>query len=320
MIALAQHGCSPCDMASIAIDLAGSITIEEPDDKPNPLHHMKLVWSIAIAHHGCGRRRGLDLEDLVQSGHIGLLRACERFRTELGYEFSTYATYWIKHFIGRALQNAHGPLRVPVGILDLMSAVRRGKVATDTLTKNQKSRIAIAERVLGSAAVHDPAVLADVVADRNRDDGPDEDAEFARSLLAILPAREREVLTAHFGIGGEPLALAAVAVQSGLSRQRVRTLYGRGLDRIRRYLTAQGLVEVECYRPARSRAPYGSKSPVRGVHITPEGNFGVKISIGGGRVARGGTFATLDEAKAAANALALQLLGMENYAVPRERP
>jgi RNA polymerase sigma factor (sigma-70 family) len=241
MLVLARPGPPSLDLDSIT----------DPDERPNPLAHMKLVWSIAIAYHGCGRRRGLDLEDLVQSGHIGLLRACKEFRPELGYKFSTYANYWIEHFIGRALQNAHGPLRVPVGLLDLMSAVRREKVKEDDLTGKQKSRIADAERLLGSAVIHDPAVLADVVADRCQDEGRGEDAELARSLLGILPAREREVIAAHFGIGGgDPLPLAEVGARAGLSRSEAETAYRRGLKRIRSYLVARGFMEARRRPPS----------------------------------------------------------------------
>jgi RNA polymerase sigma factor (sigma-70 family) len=305
MLVLARPGPPSPDLDSIT----------DPDDGPNPLEHMKLVWSIAIAYHGCGRRRGLDLEDLVQSGHIGLLRACKEFRPELGYKFSTYANYWIEHFIGRALQNAHGPLRVPVGLLDLMSAVRRKKVKEDDLTGKQKSRIADAERLLGSAVIHDPAVLADVVADRCQDEGRGEDAELARSLLGILPAREREVIAAHFGIGGgDPLPLAEVGARAGLSRSEAETAYRRGLKRIRSHLVAKGFMEARRRPPGRPRTPYGSKSPVRGVYRTPEGTFGVKISLGGNRVARGGTHATLDEARDVANALGRRFLGIDGYA------
>lgn len=306
MLALARTGPPSLDLDSIT----------DPDDKPNPLEHIGLVKLIALAHCESGRRRrGLDLDDLVQFGCVGLMIACKRFRPELGYKFSTYATYWIRQAISRALQNAHRPLRVPIPLLDLMDEVRREKVALSDLTDRQRSRIADARRALGLATVGDPALLADLVADRCQDDGGDDDAEFARSLLGILPAREREVLAAHFGIGGgEPLALAEVGTRAGLSRSEAETAYRRGLERIRSHLVAKGFMKARRRPPGRPRAPYGSKSPAPGVYRTPEGTFGVKISLGGNRVARGGTHATLDEARAAANALGRRVLNVDGYA------
>jgi RNA polymerase sigma factor (sigma-70 family) len=290
MIALARPELPSLDLVSIT----------DPDDRPNPLAHMKLVWSIAIAYHGCGRRRGLDLEDLVQSGYVGLMMACKQFRPELEYEFSTYATYWIKNLVIRALQNAHRPLRVPLPLLDLMSEVRREKVGRDRLTGGQKSRIADAERLLGSAVVRDPDVLAHLVADRHRDD----DAGFARELLEILPAREREVIAAHFGVDGAgPLTLAAVGQRAGISRQEASALYRRGLERIRVRLG------VELPR----RDPREAHSPCPGVFRMPSGRFWVRINIGDGKCARGGTYATLDEAKVAANRLAKVRLNIDGY-------
>jgi RNA polymerase sigma factor (sigma-70 family) len=276
------------------------VYLTDPDDKPNPLEHIGLVQSIALARRDCARRRGLDLEDLVQSGYVGLMMACKQFRPELGYEFSTYATYWIKNLVIRALQNAHRPLRVPLPLLDLMSEVRREKVGRDRLTGGQKSRIADAERLLGSAVVRDPDVLAHLVADRHRDD----DAGFARELLEILPAREREVIAAHFGVDGAgPLTLAAVGQRAGISRQEASALYRRGLERIR--------VRLGVELPRRDTR--GAHSPCPGVFRMPSGRFWVRINIGDGKCARGGTYATLDEAKVAANRLAKVRLNIDGY-------
>jgi RNA polymerase sigma factor (sigma-70 family) len=294
MLVLARPGPPSFDLDSIT----------DPDDKPNPLEHIGLVRSIALARRDCARRRGLDLDDLVQSGYVGLMMACKQFRPELGYEFSTYATYWIKNLVIRTLQNAHRPLRVPLPLLALMSEVRREKVGRDRLTGGQKSRIADAERLLGSAVVRDPAVLAHLVADRHRDDGRDDDAEFARELLEILPAREREVIAARFGVGGDgPLTLTAVGERAGLSRQKASALYRRGLERIRVRLGVE---------PQR-RDPRGAKSPCPGVYLAPSGRFLVRINLDSGKCARGGAYDTLDEAKIAANRLAKARLGIVGY-------
>jgi RNA polymerase sigma factor (sigma-70 family) len=104
MLTLARPGPPSLDLDSIT----------EPDDKPKPLEHVGLVKSIALAYRESGRRCGLDLDDLIQSGCVGLMIACKRFDRGRGCKFSTYAIHWIRQAIRRALQNAHRPLRVPI--------------------------------------------------------------------------------------------------------------------------------------------------------------------------------------------------------------
>jgi RNA polymerase sigma factor (sigma-70 family) len=293
MLTLARPGPPSLDLDSIT----------DPDDKPNPLEHIGLVKSIALAYRESGRRCGLDLDDLIQSGCVGLMIACKRFDRGRGCKFSTYAIHWIEQAIRRALQNAHRPLRVPIPLLDLMSEVRREKVQEGDLTGYQRARIADARHALGLATVGDPALLAHLVADRHRDDGRDDDVGFARELLALLPAREREVIAAHFGVGGDhPLTLAAVGQRAGISRQEASALYRRGLERIRVRLGVE---------PER-RDPRRTKSPCPGVFLMPSGRFWVRINHGG-KCARGGAYATLDEAKAAANRLAKVRLNIDGY-------
>jgi RNA polymerase sigma factor (sigma-70 family) len=254
MIALARPEPPSLDWACIAMVLAGQVTVTaaDPDDPPDPLEHIGLVKWIALAYRESGRRCGLDLDDLIQSGCVGLMIACKRFDRNRGCKFSTYAAYWIKQAIRRALQNAHRPLRVPIPLLDLMDDVRREKVQEGDLTAGKRALIADARHALGLATVGDPALLAHLVADRRRDDGRDDDAEFARELLALLPAREREVIAAHFGIGGDhPLSLAAVGSRLCLPLGRAQALYRRGMDRIR--------TRVRATSPRRD--PRGAKSP-----------------------------------------------------------
>jgi RNA polymerase sigma factor (sigma-70 family) len=242
------------DLVSIALMLAGQVTVivTDPDDPPDPLEHMGLVKWIALAYCESGRRCGLDLDDLIQSGCVGLMIACKRFNRDRGYKFSTYAIRWIRLAIRRAIQNGHRPLRVPIPLLDLMDEVRREKVKESDLTAGKRAWIGDARRALGLATVGDPDVLAHLVADRHRDDGRDDDAEFARELLALLPACERGVIAAHFGVGDDgPLPLAAVGSRLGLPPGRTQALYRRGMDRIR--------TRVRATSPRRD--PCGAKSP-----------------------------------------------------------
>jgi RNA polymerase sigma factor (sigma-70 family) len=293
MLTLARPGPSSLDLDSIP----------DPDDKPNPLEHIGLVKRIALAHCESGRRCGLDLDDLMQSGWVGLMIARKRFDRGRGCKFSSYAFHWIELAIRRALQNAHRPLRVPIPLLDLMGEVRREKVKEGDLTAGKRARIADARHALGLATVGDPALLAHLVADRHRDDGRDDAAGFARELLALLPAREREVIAACFGVDGDgPLTLTAVGQRAGISRQEASALYRRGLERIRVRLGVE---------PER-RDTRRTKSPCPGVFLMPTGRFWVRINHGG-KCARGGAYATLDEARAAANRLAKARLNIDGY-------
>lgn len=208
--------------------------IDEPID---PLKHQGLVYTIALKYRG----RGLDLDDLVQEGQLGLIRACERFDPARGCKFSTYAMPWVEHFVQRAVQDQSAFVRVPVYI---QQRVRNGD-RPDTPGLSDKQRDAIAAAIhLSTAKVARSSdlaakslALADLALDRVSD-APDADEvnEVVRAILG-LDSRLQRVLRLLYGLGGnKPMLPREVAGKLGISRERVRQLRNEALDLLRRRL------------------------------------------------------------------------------------
>ena len=172
--------------------------------------HWRLVVSIAK------RYRGLPLEDLVQEGNLGLMRAAERWDPERGGKFSTYATYWVRQAILRAVAWQGHTIRVPTGYCEARPAVASLQ-----------------------APVSEDRVLGDLVEDR-RAESPVDAAHRALlrgdvgRALARLPGREAEVLRLRFGIGDcFTYTLAECGRIFRVSPERVRQVQRRALQRLR---------------------------------------------------------------------------------------
>jgi RNA polymerase primary sigma factor len=222
--------------------------------------HMRLVTAIARRY----AERGLDLSDLVQEGTIGLMRAIERFDARHGVTFATYAAWWVRQTINRALVSRARLVRLPGSVEDGIRrihkhrrylTVERGRAPTnaelaaetrlsatrvDELQRIEhdlcKSALPFEEPAPGDA---DGRSVADVMADEARP-GP-EDASIARGLsscasraLAMLPARERRVLELRYGIGWDrEHSLEDIGRQFGLTRQRILQISAKALDKLR---------------------------------------------------------------------------------------
>jgi RNA polymerase primary sigma factor len=217
--------------------------------------NLRLVVKIARAYQGMG----LPFLDLINEGNIGLMKGVERFDRRKGAKLSSYASWWIKQAIRRALSNTSKTIRLPVHVVDKLGQLRKAEARLhESLDREPTDEEVAAELGLNTRRIRqyrdasrapvsldspvgaeDSTTISEHVADTNAAGPFDElaksnDNELVREVLATLDQRESRILAMRFGLDdGQPKTLEAVGERLGVTRERIRQIQEQALEKMR---------------------------------------------------------------------------------------
>ncbi|MBC3861702.1 RNA polymerase sigma factor RpoS [Undibacterium jejuense] len=228
-------------------------------------HNLRLV--VSIAKHYINR--GVALLDMIEEGNLGLMHAIDKFEPERGFRFSTYATWWIRQSIERAIMNQARTIRLPVHMVRELNQILRAKYHLESQRRDGRDAnledIALlvdrpVDEVQDILALSEHATSLDTPLDNDpqsslmdmlpgdSDDGPDIRAEhhemtvLVRDWLAKLPDKQRIVVIRRFGLDNDdPATLETLADEMGITRERVRQIQQEALIKLKRSFLSRGV-------------------------------------------------------------------------------